>query len=98
MWINTIRFSSLLLTSLSMGVALAHLAELPNKINLSGEEYLTVQQIYSGWSLAGILIIGALITTLVLTILVRKNGNVFTLTLIALFCILGAQILFWVFT
>ncbi len=92
------RFCSLLLTSLSMSAALAHLFELPNKIKLSGEEYLIVQQIYRGWSLAGILVVGALISTFVLAIMVRKKEKVFTLTLIALFCILATQILFWVFT
>ena len=97
-WLHMIQFGTLLLTSLSMSVAMAHLFELPNKISLSAEEYLVVQQIYRGWSLAGILVIGAMIITLVLVIMVRKSRKVFTLTIIALLCLLGSQILFWVFT
>jgi hypothetical protein len=39
---------------------MAHLLELLNKINLSHENYLTVQQIYHGWALLGIIIAGEL--------------------------------------
>ncbi|HEV8657074.1 MAG TPA: hypothetical protein VGS96_00470 [Thermoanaerobaculia bacterium] len=38
---------------------MAHLFELPNKIGLSRDDYPTVQQIYRGWALAGILVLGA---------------------------------------
>ena len=37
-----------------MAAGMAHLFELPNKIHLSREDYLTVQQIYRGWALLGI--------------------------------------------
>jgi hypothetical protein len=98
MWLNIFRFCSLLFTALSMGAALAHLFELPNKINLPSDEYLTVQQIYRGWSLLGIVVVGALISTLLLTIMIRKQESVFALTLTALLCIGATQIIFWIFT
>ena len=41
----------------------AHLLELPNRIGLSREEYLTVQQIYRGWALTGVFVFGALLST-----------------------------------
>jgi len=72
--------------------------ELPHKIQLSREEYLTVQQIYRGWSLLGIVVISALLSTASLTILVRKQRTASMLTLIALLCIVAAQIVFWTFT
>ncbi len=34
--------------------AMAHLLELPNKIGLSREDYFTVQAIYRGWALLGV--------------------------------------------
>ena len=40
--------------------ALAHLLELPNKIGLSRDDYLIVQQIYRGWALLGIVVLSAL--------------------------------------
>jgi hypothetical protein len=48
------RFFSLLFAALALAPALAHLLELPNKINLSRDDYLTVQQIYKGWALVSI--------------------------------------------
>ena len=98
MGLNTMRFMSLLFTALALAPALAHVLELPNKINLSGEDYLTVQQIYRGWALLGIVVVGALLSTLVLTIMVRKEPEIFTLTLISFLCIVGTQVVFWVFT
>jgi hypothetical protein len=43
-------FLSLLFAALALAPAMAHLLELPNKINLSREDYLKVQQIYRGWA------------------------------------------------
>jgi hypothetical protein len=88
----------LLFTALSMGAAFAHLFELPNKITLSKDEYLTVQQIYRGWSLLGIVAVGALLSTLILTIMVRDQETVFALSLAAFLCIVGTLIIFWIFT
>ena len=56
------RFIALLCTALALAPALAHLLELPNKINLSREDYLTVQQIYRGWALLGFVVAGALLS------------------------------------
>lgn len=96
--LNTIRFISFLFTVLELGIALAHALELPNKINLSREDYLTVQQIYRGWALLGIIEVTALLSTLVLTIKVRHGPWVFGLTLAALLCIAVALAVFFIFT
>ena len=98
MLLNAVRFLSFMFLGLSMGGALAHLFELPNKIGLSAESYLTVQQNYRGWSLLGIVVVGALLSTLILTILVRRRGLVFALSLAAFLCIVGAQAVFWIYT
>jgi Ni/Fe-hydrogenase subunit HybB-like protein len=98
MSLNTMRFISLLSSALALSVGLAHLLELPNKMRLSREDYLTVQQIYRGWALTGIFVVVALLSTLVLTIMVRHARNVFMLTFIALLCIAGTQVVFWRFT
>jgi uncharacterized membrane protein YbjE (DUF340 family) len=85
------RFLSLLFTALALGPALAHLLELPNKINLSGVDYLTVQQIYRGWATLEIVVAGALLSILFLTIMVREQSKALTFTLIALLCIVGMR-------
>jgi hypothetical protein len=98
MALTIVRFLSLLFSALALVPAMAHLIELPHKIGLSRDEYLTVQQIYRGWALAGIVVIGALIATLVLTIMSRRDRQAFALSLIAFFCIVGTQVVFWSFT
>jgi hypothetical protein len=42
-------FVALLTSALVLGPALAHLLELPNKIDLPREEYFIVQKAYRGW-------------------------------------------------
>jgi hypothetical protein len=83
---------------LAMAAGFAHLLELPNKIRLPRDAYLTVQQIYRGWALLGIVVIAAIASTLGLTILVRHERRMFIGTLLALSCLVGTQIIFWVFT
>jgi hypothetical protein len=91
-------FLSLLFTALAMAGGFAHLFELPNKIELSAQDYLTVQQIYRGWALLGIVVFGSLLSILVFTWKVRKHSKVFRYALTALLSIAGTQIVFWVFT
>jgi hypothetical protein len=98
MGLKMARFLSLFFVALALAPAMAHLLELPNKMTLSREEYLTVQQIYRGWALLGIVIFGALFATLVLMILVRHNRRIFTLTLVAFLCIAGSLAVFFTFT
>ena len=98
MWLKTIYFLSLLFAALALAPAMAHLLELPNKINLPREDYLTVQQIYRGWNLLGFVVAGALLSTLALTITVRQERKAFTFALIAFLCIVGTQVVFWTYT
>jgi ribose/xylose/arabinose/galactoside ABC-type transport system permease subunit len=98
MRIKVFYFLALFLASLALGPALAHLLELPNKINLSRADYLTVQQIYRGWALLGIVVAGALISTFVLTLLLRKERQPFVFSLIGFLCIIGTQVVFWTYT
>jgi ABC-type cobalamin transport system permease subunit len=98
MGITIIRFLSLFFMGFALGGSLAHLFELPNKIHLPREDYLTVQQIYRGWALLGVPVAGALISTLVLVVMVRKERRVLLWTLIAVASIVGTQAIFWAFT
>ena len=98
MKLQVARFVGLLLTALTLAPGLAHLLEMPNKLLLSRTEYLTVQQIYRGWALLGIVVIGALVSLLILTLMTRGLRTVFPLTLTALLCIAATQAVFWTFT
>ena len=91
-------FLSLTFTVLALVPAGAHLAELPRKISLPAHEYLIVQQIYLGWALFGFVIIGALISTGMLTILMWGRGWTFALTLLAFLSLAATQVIFWTLT
>jgi len=71
--LDAIRFLSISFTAISMSAGFAHLFALPNKMSLSRVDYFTVQQIYSGWALLGIAGIGALVSTVALSILTRHR-------------------------
>ncbi|HEX6003183.1 MAG TPA: DUF1772 domain-containing protein [Burkholderiales bacterium] len=92
------RFSSLLFAALALGPAMAHLLELPNKIGLARDAYLTVQHIYNGWAFLGFVVYGAIFSTLALAVLSRREPKRFTYALIACLCIVGTQVVFWTFT
>jgi hypothetical protein len=96
--ITAARFLSLVFVALALGPALAHLLELPNKIGLSRDEYLVVQQIYRGWALLGFVVIPALLSTLALAVLVRRRPGEFGPALTAFLALLGSQVVFWTFT
>ena len=92
------RFSSLFFVALAFAPATAHLLELANKIGLPREEYLVVQQIYRGWALLGIVVFGALFSTLGLAVLTRHRRREFVPALVAFLCVVATQVVFWTFT
>ncbi len=92
------RFLSIFLVGLALAPALAHLLELPNKIALPAEDYRTVQQIYRGWALLGIVVFSAVLSTLATWIVLRKARLPHAGTLLALVCLLAAQAVFWIWT
>lgn len=98
MRLATARFLSLLFVALTLAPSMAHLLELPNKIGMSREDYLTVQQIYRGWALLGLVILGALLSTLVLSVMLWKRSKNVSLVLTAFLCLLAAHVLFWIYT
>jgi hypothetical protein len=98
MSMNTIWVASLLLATLAMMPAAAHVLELPNKIGLSGIEYLTVQRLYRGWAFARLLVAAALATMLILLFMLRELPTAFALAWIAFLSLAGTQLVFWIFT
>jgi hypothetical protein len=96
--VKTIQVTAILLTAIAMAAGWAHLLELPNKIHLPRNDYLTVQQIYRGWAFLGVAVVGALISTVVLTTLQRGKGASFYLVLAATFSIALSLAVFFIFT
>jgi hypothetical protein len=98
MTMSTVWVVSLLLATLAMMPAAAHALELPNKIGLSGIEYLTVQRLYRGWAFARLIVAAALAAMVVLLFMVRELPTAFALAWVAFLCLAGTQLVFWIFT
>src|ERR1700754_1437832 len=93
-----VRFFSLLFVGLALAPGLAHVLQMPHKMALSGEDYLRVQHLYAGWSWLGVVVMGALVSTFLLTVLIRERLRQFVLACIALGSVFVTQVIFWTFT
>jgi hypothetical protein len=93
-----LQFLAIILTTLALIPGGAHLFVLPNKIAMSQADYFTVQGIYRGWALFGIVVVGALIANLLLTWRLRGQGAAFRLALAA-FLLVGVTLaIFFIWT
>jgi hypothetical protein len=95
---KAISFLAIILTALALAPGAAHVLELPNKLGMSGEEYLVVQSVYRGWWSLGLLLIAALAANATLATTVRARVTPFMLALGATFFIVAALAIFFVWT
>jgi hypothetical protein len=98
MSIKLVQFLAIIAAALYLAPTGAHLFELPHKMALSPTEYMTVQQIYAGWQLFGVVVGLALLATLVNTILVRADRHALAWSLGAFLALAATQGVFWAFT
>ncbi|MEJ2625226.1 MAG: DUF1772 domain-containing protein [Pseudolabrys sp.] len=92
------QFIAMVLTALSLVPLGAHLAELPNKINLAQSDYFIAHNVYRGWDLFGVVMIGAVAANLVLAVLLRGHRSALGLVLVNLTCLVGTLTIFFSFT
>ena len=98
MGLRVAQFLAIVLTALALVPAGAHLFALPNKIDLSQEEYFVLQSIYRGWALFGIVLFGALAANLILAVLVRRQRAPFWLALLAFLLVAATLVIFFTWT
>ena len=96
--LKIVQFLALTLTALALVPSGAHLFALPHKIDLVAEQYFIAQNIYRGWSLFGVVLIGALIANLALALLLRGRRAPFILALFAFLCIALTLVVFFIWT
>jgi hypothetical protein len=81
------QFVTIMLVSLLTGLAFAHVLERPAKMAYSGDLYVTLQRtLYVQWgppNIGGLLEPAAIVATLVLAFLVRRQRRAFWVTLFA---------------
>ncbi|MBW4622019.1 MAG: DUF1772 domain-containing protein [Cyanosarcina radialis HA8281-LM2] len=91
MTLKTVRFVTLILAALFMGLEFCHALELPPKIQYDGRLYVTLQNTlyqYFGFPGPGALVtVGAVISALVLSFLTRKRRPSFYWTLSGTICL-----------
>lgn len=86
--LRSLQFFAIVLTALAIVPGGAHLAEMPNKMALGQDNYFVVQQIYDGWALFGIVLIGALVANFAHALMLGRSGQRYGFALMA--AILGA--------
>ena len=97
--LKVVQFVAVTLNALALVPGGAHAFVLVNKINLGAEQYFIVQNIYRGWALFGIVLLGALLANLVLALmLLRRGGAAFVLASLAFCCIALTLVVFFIWT
>lgn len=91
---------TIVLVSVAVALTLAHALELPGKLRLDKETYVTVQTIYyPGFTIGAVFgEFGAMLATLVLLVLTPFGSAAFWFTLSALVSLLIMHGLYWAFT
>jgi hypothetical protein len=98
MRLRVVQFLAVVLTAVALVPGGAHLFALLNKINLGAEQYFIVQNIYRGWALFGVVLIGALLADLALALMLRRRGGAaFVLALLG-FCGVALTLVFFLWT
>jgi hypothetical protein len=101
MVVRTLRFMTLILVALWMGLEFSHTLELPPKMQYNGQLYVTVQNtLYQYFGAPGpgaIVTLGALVSAIALLLLVRKRRPAVYWTLIGTLCLAFAfpVVYFW---
>jgi hypothetical protein len=96
--VKLLQFVAMVLTALALVPFGAHLFALPNKIHFSESDYFVAQNIYRGWALLGIVLIGAALANFALAIFIRGQHTPFVFTLVSLLCLLATLAIFFAFT
>jgi hypothetical protein len=98
MFLRSWRWLTLMFVALSLAPALGHLLEMPAKMRYEGPLWLTISQTLYGafGTVGGAFEAGAVITTVVLVLLVRRRHPAFGWTLLAALCVLLAHAAFWI--
>jgi hypothetical protein len=98
MSLRVVQFLAVLATALAFVPAGAHLFELPNKVDLPRDAYLTVQGIYAGWAWFGIIDLAALVLNVLLAVRLRGQRPAFHFAAVAALCFVAFFAIFFMWT
>jgi hypothetical protein len=90
---------ALMLASVTMSLTLAHALELPGKLRLTKEQYLTVQPIYyPGFTIGGFAEVAVLAAAIALLVITPPQAQQFGLIAAAFVAFAVVQVIFWTMT
>ena len=94
---RALRFVTLMLAALTLGMAFCHVLELPAKLEYAGPQWLLLQQtLYGNFRALGTLIeVSAVACAVALTLVVRARHPALAWTLFGAICLAGAHIAWW---
>ena len=98
MSLRVVQFLAVVLTGLALVPTGAHLFELPNKIELPRDAYLTVQGVYAGWAWFGIIDLAALTMNVVLAVRLRRQRRALSFAVTAALCVVVFFAIFFTWT
>jgi hypothetical protein len=96
--VRALQFFAIVLTVVALVPVGAHFFELPNKIGLPQEQYFTVQSIYRGWALFGMVIFPAIAANLALAVRLFRRGEQFSPALAAGLLLAATMAVFFTWT
>lgn len=67
------QFVAIALTAVGLVPGGAHLLEMTHKMSLDQDQYMTVQQIYRGWALLGVIFIAAILANCLAALIMRSQ-------------------------
>lgn len=89
----------ILLVSISMALALAHALELPGKLRLEKQDYLTVQEIYyPGFTVGGFAEVLGVFALMALLYFIPKDSPAFKWILASFFALVALHATYWILT
>jgi hypothetical protein len=93
-----LRFATLLLVALSVGMAFAHALELRPKMNYGPAMYLLLHRTlyeFFGPPVGAFVEAGAVVSSVALVFFVRRRRQAFLLSAVAAVCMLIAHVIWW---
>ena len=99
MLLRSWRFAGIYLTAITLSLTFCHLLEMPGKMKYDEALYMSVQHsLYFHFAWVGAVAeVGAVVSLIVLSFLVRKRSVIFYPTLVATICVAGGLALWFAF-
>jgi hypothetical protein len=101
MFLQEWRFITIILTALTMGMAFCHMLELPAKMSYDAALWVRIQHtLYRAFGAQGVgawIELASILTTIVLSFLIRQRRPAFYWTVAATVCLVVAHVIWWLF-